>query len=165
MKELEPGLLNPILFYPLPLPFSLLFTLLLPNNQSIFILDQNIYLTYSQYLYKKLINTAMHEIFYSSLEIKKPQTIRGRKPRKNLSKLMIERSVPAHGFYFQWGVVCPSKKMSRAPQENYMKNFLKNWGFWKSTECRYNFTGQYGLSRWCFSLTVLHRSYKHWVSS
>lgn len=83
MKELGPGLLNPVLFYPLPLPFSLLFTLLLPHNQSIFILDQNIYLTYSQYLYKKFINTAMHEIFYSSLEIKKkPNPLEEENPEK-----------------------------------------------------------------------------------
>lgn len=82
MKELGPGLLNPILFYPLPLLFSLLFTLLLPNNQSIFILDQNIYLTYSQYLYKKLINTAMHEIFYSSLKKKKNKTLEEENPEK-----------------------------------------------------------------------------------
>lgn len=46
---------------------------------------------------------------------------------------MIERSVPAHGFYFQWGVVCPSKKMF---QELHKKIILKtSWKtgrFWKA---------------------------------
>lgn len=64
------GVLNSILSYPLPLPFPLLLTFLLPQNQNIFILYQNIYLTYSQYPYKKLINTAIYETFYWSLEIK-----------------------------------------------------------------------------------------------
>lgn len=67
-KESGAEVLNSVLFYPLSLPFSFLLTFLLHQNQNIFILCQNIYLTYSQYPYKKLINTATHEIFYSSLK-------------------------------------------------------------------------------------------------
>lgn len=95
-KELGAGILNSVILFT-PLPFSLHLTFLLPHNKKIFILDQNIYLTYSQYPYKTLINTAIDKIFYSSF---KKKVTRGRKTRKKLSKLMISRPLPAHGFYF-----------------------------------------------------------------